>query len=68
LQPALDGSQQAKPATDHLFVSNIRFLSMAGVVFVHCWGGFLSTFGVIHLGRMELWMRQPAEFNVIGFF
>ncbi|MGB9405942.1 MAG: acyltransferase [Terracidiphilus sp.] len=66
--PALPGSQQVKPVTNYLFVSNIRFLSMAAVVLVHCISWVFPTTGISQFGWLERIMRQPAEFDVIGFF
>lgn len=68
LHPAQPRTQLAKPVTNHLFVSNIRFLSMAAVVLSH---SIVSSFRLVGLGDtgwLERTMRQPVEFDVIGFF
>jgi fucose 4-O-acetylase-like acetyltransferase len=57
-----------KPIADHLFVSNVRFLSMAAVVFVHCLAKLLPLAGIYDMGLPARILRQSAEFDVIGFF
>lgn len=68
LHPVLLGPQQAKPVANYLFVSNIRFLSMAAVVLVHCIAAAFLLTGTSSVGWLARVMRQPVEFDVIGFF
>jgi fucose 4-O-acetylase-like acetyltransferase len=68
LRPIPPGSQQEKSDANYLFVSNIRFLSMAAVVLVHCIGVSFSLAGISNVGWLARSMRQPVEFDVIGFF
>ncbi len=67
-QPAPSLPLQVKPATDHIFANNVRFLSMAAVVFSHCILVSFSTYGLNPAGWLVRCLRQPAMFNVIGFF
>ena len=67
-QPTRHERPLAEPAADHLFVNNVRFLSMAGVVSVHCISTMFSLSGLSSLAGLERWMRQPVSFDVIGFF
>jgi len=67
-QPTQPVPSQAKPATEHLFVSNVRFLSMAAVVFVHCISASFLMAGLSPSGELERVMRQPVSFDIIGFF
>jgi len=55
-------------ATDHLLVSNVRFLSMAGVVLVHCISASFWLAGCRPEDWLERAIRQPVSFDVIGFF
>jgi len=65
IQPVLS---HATPATDHLFVSNVRFLSMAAVVLSHCISASFSMAGFGPSGGVERVVRQVFAFDIIGFF
>jgi hypothetical protein len=67
-QPAQSLPLQVTPATDHIFANNIRFLSMAAVVFIHCVASLIATNGLSSLGWFVRCLRQPVEFDIIGFF
>jgi len=67
-KPARLAPSLAAPVADHVFVSNVRFLSMAAVVFVHCITGFFWQAGFRSEEWLERGMRQPVSFDVIGFF
>lgn len=67
-KPAQLTPSQQNPVTDHVFVSNVRFLSMAGVVFFHCIVTSFSIAGLKPSGLLVFGMYQPASFDVIGFF
>ena len=66
--PARLAPLPAAPVADHVFVSNVRFLSMAAVVFVHCITAFFWQAGFRSGDWLERVMRQPVSFDVIGFF
>lgn len=68
LRPVLAGAGEVKPATNHLFVSNIRFLSIAAVVLVHCIVSMFTLARAGNEGALARAVRQPVEFDVIGFF
>ncbi|MGA3343928.1 MAG: acyltransferase [Terracidiphilus sp.] len=67
-KPARLALSQENPAIDHIFVTNVRFLSMAGVVAIHCISMAFSLAGFSSSGGLERAMRQPVSFDVIGFF
>jgi peptidoglycan/LPS O-acetylase OafA/YrhL len=67
-QPTQFVPSRVIPATDHLFANNVRFLSMAAVVFVHCIDVSFSIDALSPTGWLIRCLRQPAEFDVIGFF
>jgi fucose 4-O-acetylase-like acetyltransferase len=56
----------ASPEGGHLFVDNVRYLSMVSIVFIHCW----AVVGAV--GRSEPLQRDlvwtPLKFGTIGFF
>ncbi len=51
---------------NHLFVSNVRFWSMLGIIAVHCAEAF-SVFGGTHWKLMPA-LTTPFKFGTIGFF
>jgi hypothetical protein len=51
----------------HLFVDNVRFLSMAAVVALHCAVGLASFAGVTSESFLTT-MVQPFKFGTVGFF
>ena len=53
---------------DHLFVNNVRFLSMAAVVALHCVGVLPPLCGIDGSSRSIHAMLQPFKFGTIGFF
>ncbi len=59
---------QKEPALDHLFANNVRFLSMAAVVFIHCIAWISRIAGNDSTAMFERGLRQPVSFDVIGFF
>lgn len=64
-QPA---SSQTIPAADYDFASNVRFLAMAAVVFVHCIIPSFRIAGIRPAATLERATHQPLCFDVIGFF
>jgi membrane-bound acyltransferase YfiQ involved in biofilm formation len=58
----------SKYAVDHLFVNNVRFLSMAGVVACHCIGASRLIPGISSSGWLLSGMLQPFKFGTIDFF
>lgn len=67
-RPARPAPLEEKPAANYLFVSNVRFLSMAAVVFVHCTTWFVPLTRLDPVGWPVCCLRQPFQFDVIGFF
>ncbi len=56
------------PRSEYLFVSNVRFLAMAGIVWVHTeymWGSATPLSGAAYL---QVVMLQMMKFGTIGFF
>lgn len=68
VQPIQIVNSQAKPVANYLFVNNVRFLSMAAVVSMHCIEGFGPMGGISSTGYMMHGMLQPFKFGTIGFF
>jgi membrane-bound acyltransferase YfiQ involved in biofilm formation len=68
------GNHMLRPtvrATDsegHIFVDNVRFLSMAAVVLVHCIGGVGALAGMSSADGLLRGLLQPFKFGTIGFF
>jgi len=59
---------QAEPVKGYVFVDNVRFLSMAAVVALHCIGGACSYAGFGPSDLLPLALLQPFKFGTIGFF
>lgn len=53
---------------EHLFVNNVRFLSMAAVVAIHCIGGFWEVGGGDPMSPASFALTQIFKFGTIGFF
>lgn len=68
VQPTLHEHSQARVAVDHLFVSNVRFLSMAAVVLLHCIGWAAGLAGMSPTDGFVRSLLQPFKFGTIGFF
>ena len=66
--PMLLVPAEAKNAAGHLFVDNIRFLSMAAVVLIHCIGGAAVLDGSDLSHSLLLGLVQACKFGTIGFF
>jgi membrane-bound acyltransferase YfiQ involved in biofilm formation len=56
------------PGVDHVFVNNVRFLSMAAVVLEHSIGMFGGLAGRSPSSRLSVGLTQPCKFGTIGFF
>jgi len=59
---------RSETATDNLFVNNIRFLSMAGIIGVHTLGSSGSLFHTPSTAESISYFTQPLKFGTIGFF
>jgi hypothetical protein len=59
---------QAKPARNYIFADNLRFLSMAAVVLLHCIGRSFSLAGLPSGSLAERCFTQLFKFATIGFF
>lgn len=59
---------QAKPGNDHLFVNNVRFISMAAVVAEHSLGALAQLGGLGQSGCLLWSFVGPFKFGTIGFF
>jgi hypothetical protein len=56
------------PARGFLFANNIRFLSMAAIVFIHCIQTACQRAGVPSTSLLQLCLIQPFKFGTIDFF
>ncbi len=57
--------QKRSRRPDYVFVSNIRFLAMVAIVYIHS-NGFINTSGFF--GHLQNVLLQSAKFGTIGFF
>jgi membrane-bound acyltransferase YfiQ involved in biofilm formation len=57
-----------RPVTNHLFADNVRFFSMAAVIFLHTFSAFGSLSGISGSDSFMLGVQQAVKFGTIGFF
>jgi len=61
-------SLEGKIVTDHLFVNNVRFLSMAAVIGLHTISGYGTVLNRNSMPQIFYYLIGPLKFGTIGFF
>lgn len=62
------GRYRGSRDADHVFINNVRFLSMAAVICMHSLECYLAIFAVSSLPAWLSFLIQPFKFGTIAFF